>query len=49
MNITKQLEKDIKEIACLLDRMIERGEQYTKTYNILIKKLERSEKRNYKN
>lgn len=39
MNITKQLEKDIKEITCLLDRMIERGEQYNKNYNILVKKI----------
>ncbi|AFF28488.1 hypothetical protein [Staphylococcus phage Stab21] len=50
MNMTnlleqEQLEKDVKDIIWVLDRMIARGEQYTEAYDILVNKLERQEKR----
>ncbi|MGI4307975.1 hypothetical protein ACR2WL_26825 [Klebsiella pneumoniae] len=41
----EQLEKDVKDIICVLDRMIAKGEQYTEAYDILVNKLERQEKR----
>ncbi|WBF81904.1 terminal repeat-encoded protein [Staphylococcus virus vB_SurM-PSU6] len=41
----EQLEKDVKDIIWVLDRMISRGEQYTEAYDILVNKLERQEKR----
>ncbi|AFV80806.1 hypothetical protein [Staphylococcus phage IME-SA2] len=41
----EQLEKDVKDIIWVLDRMIAKGEQYTEAYDILVNKLERQEKR----
>lgn len=40
----EQLEKTVKEITWTLDRMIERGEYESKAYDILVNKLERTEK-----
>lgn len=40
----EQLEKTVKEIIWTLDRMIERGEKYSEAYDVLVNKLERTEK-----
>ena len=40
----EQLEKTVKEIIWTLDRMIERGEKYSKAYDVLVSKLEKTEK-----
>lgn len=40
----EQLEKTVKEIIWTLDRMIERGEKYSEAYDVLVSKLEKTEK-----
>ena len=40
----EQLEKTVKEIIWTLDRMIERGEKYSEAYDVLVNKLEKTEK-----
>lgn len=40
----EQLEKDVKDIIWTLDRMITKGEKYSEAYNVLVNKLEKTEK-----
>ena len=40
----EQLEKTVKEIIWTLDRIIARGEKYSEPYDVLVNKLERTEK-----
>lgn len=40
----EQLEKTVKEITWVLDKMIARGEQYTEAYDVLVNKLVKTEK-----
>lgn len=40
----EQLEKTVKEIIWTLDRIIERGEKYSEAYDVLVNKLEKTEK-----
>lgn len=40
----EQLEKDVKDIIWTLDRMITKGEKYSEAYDVLVNKLERTEK-----
>lgn len=40
----EQLEKDVKDIIWTLDRMITKGEKYSEAYDVLVNKLEKTEK-----
>ena len=40
----EQLEKDVKGIIWTLDRMIAKGEKYSEAYDVLVNKLEKTEK-----
>lgn len=40
----EQLEKDVKDIIWTLDRMITKGEKYNEAYDVLVNKLEKTEK-----
>lgn len=40
----EQLEKDVKDIIWTLDRMIDKGEKYSEAYDVLVNKLEKTEK-----
>ena len=40
----EQLEKDVKDIIWTLDRMITKGEKHNEAYDVLVNKLEKTEK-----